>query len=293
MKNWILAIRPKTLLASISPVILGLGLAYYFTKSINFVVAIFTLLSALFMQIATNLANDYIDYEKGVDNQNRLGPTRVTSSGLISLQKMKLALIASLSLALIFGTYLMMKGGIVIVIMGLCSMYFSYGYSGGPFPLSYLGLGEFAAFIFFGIVAVNGSFFLQTNFFHIDCFYLSLCAGAFSAAILAVNNLRDYSTDLEAKKRTLAVRLGIVFQRRLIFILLILPYPIIIYLALKLKVHGLLFTLIIPLFSTGIFQKVLTGKIDSGLNFILAKISISLFIFSIISGLSFIIYANY
>jgi len=293
MKNWILAIRPKTLLASISPVLLGLGIAYYFSKSINSVVAIFTLLSALFMQIATNLANDYIDYEKGVDNQNRLGPTRVTSSGLISLQKMKLALISSLGLALIFGTYLMFKGGIVIVIMGLCSMYFSYGYSGGPFPLSYLGLGEIAAFVFFGIVAVTGSFFLQTNFFNLDCFYLSLCAGAFSAAILAVNNLRDYSSDLESKKRTLAVRLGIPFQRRLIFFLLLLPYPIIIYLAIKLKAHALLLTLIIPLFSTSVFQKVLTGKIDSGLNTLLAKISLSLFIFSLISGISFILYANY
>ncbi len=292
MKNWILAFRPKTLLASVSPVLLGLGLSYFTIKSIDWTIGLLTLLSALLMQIATNLANDYIDFEKGVDNANRLGPVRVSSSGLISIEKMKKALILSLLLAFICGIYLMIKGGIVIVLMGFCALYFSYGYSGGPYPLSYLGLGEVAAFIFFGVVAVTGTFYLQTKSMNLDALYLSFIAGAFSSAILAVNNLRDIESDRQTKKRTIAVRFGELFQRRFIFLLLIIPYPISIYLALKLKVHSLLLSLLIPLFSTSVFQKVLLGPIDQGLNKVLAKVSIALFIFSLIALISFIIYAQ-
>jgi 1,4-dihydroxy-2-naphthoate octaprenyltransferase len=146
---WILAARPKTILASIGPVLIGLSIAFHLSQKINTTIALLTLICAILLQIGTNIANDYLDFKKGVDTLERLGPVRVTSKGLISEDKMKKALILILSSAFLCGIYLMIHGGPFIVAIGLLSLYFSYGYTGGPFPLSYNGLGELAALLFF------------------------------------------------------------------------------------------------------------------------------------------------
>jgi len=134
MKNWILAIRPKTLFASISPVLIGLALAFRYSKQINLLIAILTLFCAILLQIASNLANDYLDSQKGVDTDKRLGPTRVTHQGLISANQMKKALVSTLFLSFLLGLYLMWIGGFPIILVGLLSMYFAYGYTGRTFP---------------------------------------------------------------------------------------------------------------------------------------------------------------
>lgn len=218
--NWLLAIRPKTLFASLAPVLLGLAIAYSETSTLNWLIAILTLLAAMLMQISTNIANDYLDSLRGTDTHERLGPTRVTQAGLISSYTMKKALILCMSLAFIIGIYLMYTGGPVIIFMGLASLYFAYGYTGGPFPLSYNGLGEIAAFVFFGVIAVTGTTFLQTHQFTRLSQLLSFGPGFISATILAINNLRDINTDRSAGKKTIAVVFGEQFQRVLCLIMI-------------------------------------------------------------------------
>lgn len=271
MKNWILAIRPKTLFASLAPVLLGLAVAYIERGSLNISVAIVTALCALCLQIASNLANDYLDALRGVDNDKRLGPTRVTSSGLISLTKMRNALILGLFISFLLGIYLMVVGGPVIMAIGLFSLYFAYGYTGGPFPLSYNGLGEIAAFVFFGVIAVSGTTYLQTHSFSKLALILGMGPGFISACILAVNNLRDISSDSETNKRTLAVRFGEVFQRRLCIATILLSALVCLYVAVTYNFKWLLPVLILPLFFHKTWLQILYHPIDSKLNMALAR----------------------
>lgn len=266
-----LAIRPKTLFASIAPVLLGLAVAYIEKSSINTTLAVLTLLCAIVLQIASNLANDYLDAVRGVDNETRLGPTRVTSTGLISYTKMKNALILTLSIAFLLGIYLMFIGGPVIMIIGLLSLYFAYGYTGGPFPLSYNGLGESAAFIFFGPVAVVGTSYLQThNITHLAVIS-GMGPGFISACILAVNNLRDIVSDRETNKKTLAVRFGESFQRKLCIATIILSILICLYLMIFYQFKWLFPVLILPLFFHKTWLQILFQPIDAKLNLALAR----------------------
>jgi 1,4-dihydroxy-2-naphthoate octaprenyltransferase len=271
MKNWILAIRPKTLFASLAPVILGLAVAYVEAQTINILVGVITILCALTLQIASNLANDYLDALRGVDNETRLGPIRVTSSGLISLTKMRNALILTLCIAFILGIYLMIVGGPVIILIGLLSLYFAYGYTGGPFPLSYNGLGEIAAFIFYGVIAVMGTDYLQTHTISKLAVILGMGPGFISACILAVNNLRDIVSDRETNKRTLAVRFGETFQRRLCITTIFLSLVVCLYVmyAYNFKLLGPI--LILPFFFHKTWLQILYHPIDSKLNMALAR----------------------
>lgn len=271
MKNWMLAVRPKTLFASIAPVLLGLAVAYIEQDKLNPLVAVLTLLCALILQIASNLANDYLDAIRGVDNESRLGPKRVTSSGLISLTKMKNALILTLALAFFLGIYLMIIGGPVIILIGLLSLYFAYGYTGGPFPLSYNGLGEAAAFIFFGPVAVMGTCYLQTHNLSQLSFVAGLGPGFISACILAINNLRDIVSDSETNKKTLAVRFGENFQRKLCIALITLSILSCLVLINAYSFTWVLPALVLPLIFHKTWLQILFQPIDRKLNQALAK----------------------
>lgn len=291
MKNWILAIRPKTMLASIGPVILGLSLAYYQLKSINLLIAILTLLCAVLLQFSTNIANDYLDFKKGIDTSERIGPVRVTQAGLISEQQMKLALILLLSLAFLTGCYLMYSGGIYIVIIGLLSLYFSYGYTGGPFPLSYHGLGEISAIIFFGLFAVSGTAFLQTHQVHSYHLIFGFSVGLISAAILAINNLRDINTDLLTNKRTLAVRIGESNQRRLIVFCMITPILINLIMALVTKINLLLLSPILLFPFISVIKKIVHEPIGPQFNLYLANTAKYLLLYSLFVAISLVIYS--
>lgn len=271
MKNWMLAIRPKTLFASQAPVVLGLAVAFVEIKSINVLIAVLTALCALVLQIASNLANDYLDAVRGVDNDTRLGPTRVTSSGLISLTSMKNALILTLSLAFILGIYLMYVGGPVIMVIGLVSLYFAYGYTGGPFPLSYNGLGEVAAFIFFGLVAVIGTTYLQTHSYSRLALILGMGPGFISACILAVNNLRDIVSDKDTNKKTLAVRFGEKFQRSLCITTIIMSLLVCLYVMVMYNFKWLFPVLLLPFFFHKTWLMILYQPIDSRLNLALQR----------------------
>jgi 1,4-dihydroxy-2-naphthoate octaprenyltransferase len=202
-----LAIRPRTLPAAVAPVVVGTGLAIS-QDSFRLFPALAALSGALLLQIAVNLANDYFDCVKGVDGPGRLGPIRVTESGLISPQRVKAAMIASFGCAVAAGLYLIMVAGWPILAIGLASILAALAYSGGPYPLASHGLGDIFVFIFFGLVAVCGTYYVQA--LHLTAFAVlaAIPVGLLITSILVVNNLRDIPTDLLAGKRTLAVILG-------------------------------------------------------------------------------------
>lgn len=206
-RAWILASRPATLTAAIVPVLVGSAVAYA-VGGFRLGPALAALVGAMLIQIATNFANDVFDHEKGADTEERLGPTRATASGLLSAKQMRAALATTLALTLVPGAYLVWVGGWPIVLIGLASMLSGVAYTGGPYPLGYHGLGDVFVFVFFGLVAVCGTVFVQANSIPLLA-WLSACAvGAIATAILVVNNVRDRETDVKAGKRTLAVRLG-------------------------------------------------------------------------------------
>lgn len=209
---WLLASRPKTLLASISPVLIGTAPAL---KEAQFSLWVFvcTLLYALLIQVGTNLSNDYFDALKGADTKARKGPVRVTSTGLIPPEKVKQAFILIFLTALVIAVPLAIRGGIWIWCTMVLSVILGYLYTGGKYPLAYLGLGDVFVFIFFGPVACVGTYYLQTLSFSYLSFSLGVGVGLISTAILVVNNLRDIDEDRVADKKTLAVRFGKTFSQ--------------------------------------------------------------------------------
>jgi len=209
---WFLAARPKTLWASCTPVVIGGAMAYadygWHTPSV-----LAALLGAILIQIGTNFANDYFDFAKGTDTPDRVGPTRATQAGLVSPAAMKRATGLIFLLALLPGAYIVYRGGWPFVVIGALSILFGVLYTGGPYPLGYLGLGDILVLIFFGPVAVQGTYYLQTFEVHRSVLAAGLAPGLFSVAILTVNNLRDIVGDRLAGKKTLAVRFGPTFAK--------------------------------------------------------------------------------
>lgn len=175
---------------------------------IHWFAAIFALLGAIFIQIGTNLANDYFDFKKGADTDARVGPQRVTQAGLIAPETVRNAFLLCFSLAFILGIYLVYLGGWPIVIIGLLALMLGVLYTGGPFPLAYLGLAELPAFLFFGPIASTTTTYVQTGTWSIPSIIAGTSAGFFSLALLSINNLRDYKEDQSSGKKTLIARFG-------------------------------------------------------------------------------------
>lgn len=204
---WILALRPRTLPVSLAPVLVGTAVAYQL-GGLQVGPALAAALGALLLQIGSNLANDVFDFEKGADTEDRIGPPRATQLGLLTPRAMKRGMLVVFGGALLVGCYLTAVAGPAIVAIGLVSIAAAVAYTGGPWPLGYHGLGDLAVFVFFGVVAVVGTAFVQLGEWPALAFAASIPVGALATAILAVNNLRDIDTDRAAGKRTLAVRLG-------------------------------------------------------------------------------------
>lgn len=207
LKIWVEAARPKTLAAAFVPVLVGATIAYQH-ELINWMATTVALICAFLIQIGTNFANDYFDFVKGADTEERIGFERATAKGLISPKTMLNATIICMTLAFLFGLYLVWIGGAVVLIIGLSSLLFGVLYTGGPFPLGYNGLGDLFVFIFFGIVAVMTTYYINTLAWSVDTFWASLAVGALCTNILVVNNLRDVEQDKIAGKKTLGVLFG-------------------------------------------------------------------------------------
>ncbi|HEU5163430.1 MAG TPA: 1,4-dihydroxy-2-naphthoate polyprenyltransferase [Thermoanaerobaculia bacterium] len=208
MRSWLLAARPKTLTAAVIPVVLGTALAWSHAGRVLWIYSILALVGALLIQVATNLINDAIDFEKGTDTAERVGPQRVTASGLIAPRRVKIAAWACFAGAALAGIPLLVRGGLPLLAIGLASIAAGYVYTGGPYPLAYNGLGELFVLVFFGLVAVGGTYYLQLLTYGIPAAVAGLAAGSLANVLLAVNNLRDAEGDARTGKRTLAVRFG-------------------------------------------------------------------------------------
>lgn len=210
IKPWFLAARPKTLVAGMAPVMLGSALAFHF-ESFQLIPAILALLFSLLVQIGCNYANDYYDFIKGVDTQERIGFPRMVNEGLIEPLAMKKAAYLVLAAAFAVGSGLIFYGGWWLLLVGITSVTCAIAYTAGPYPIGYNGLGDVFVFIFYGLVATVFTFYVQTNYLTSEVFLIAAGCGALAVNIRLVNDIRDRQTDAKAGKKTAAVRFGLTY----------------------------------------------------------------------------------
>jgi 1,4-dihydroxy-2-naphthoate octaprenyltransferase len=210
-KAWLLASRPKTLSAAIVPVLMGTALVV--PREIHCLLLACTLLGSVFIQIGTNFVNDALDFRKGADTGERLGPLRVTQAGLLSAEAVLRGAYVCFVLAALCGIPLIYRAGWPLMVIGIVSILAAYAYTGGPYPLAYNGLGELFVLLFFGFIAVGGTYFVQTQTITAEVLLAGFAAGSLAVVLIAINNLRDVAGDRTSNKRTMAVRLGEPFAR--------------------------------------------------------------------------------
>lgn len=280
---WIEATRPKTLAASIIPVIVANSLAYS-NNTFNLKIALITLICAILIQITSNFYNEVYDFWRGADNEDRLGPKRQVASGVISAKAMLITTICLSFLTFALGLILVSYSGIYVLLIGLLSLIFAWAYTGGPYPLAYKGLGDVFVFIFFGLIAVNGAFYVQTQELNFAVLVASIAPGLLSANILSVNNIRDIETDIKANKITLAVRLGKINAIRLYIFANIFAYLSIVYLSILMD--NLL--MLMPLITIALAFKITKSLYSSSgkeMNKLLALTGLQLMLTGVITAL--------
>ena len=223
--SWVAAIRPKTLPVGAAPVLVGCGFAWRYGV-FDPIPALAALVGALLIQIGTNLANDYYDHKRGADTAQRVGPARASASGWIQPNNVLLASILAFGLATVSGLYLIYVAGWPILVVGVVSILSGYLYTGGPYPLGYHGWGDLFVFVFFGVVATTGTYYVQDPTIPHGVVLAGAAMGFLASAVLVVNNLRDIDTDRQAGKRTLAVKIGRRATQIEYILLLVLAYAI-------------------------------------------------------------------
>jgi 1,4-dihydroxy-2-naphthoate octaprenyltransferase len=209
---WIAASRPQTLTVAIAPVLLGAALAAKVT-TLRLSLFVATLIGAICIQIGTNLFNDYADFKRGADGADRLGPARACASGWLNPEHVLVSVWVTFAIAMAAGGYLVMEAGWPILVIGIASLVCGLAYTGGPWPLAYVGIADLFVFVFFGLVAVGGTYFVLTGSLSLPAVFGGAILGCLATAVLAVNNLRDRKGDKLAGKQTLAVRYGEAFAR--------------------------------------------------------------------------------
>ena len=264
MNKWIVGARVKTLPAAVAPVLIGTSYA----EKINWGNALLALLVSLFLQIAVNFANDYSDGVRGTDT-HRIGPVRLVASGLASASSVKLAALISCLIAAIAGLVLAINISPWLLAVGAAAIWAAWGYTGGKKPYGYFGFGELSVFIFFGLVATVGSYYIQTEQFNWQIFLLSMPVGTLSCAILAINNLRDLPQDKLVGKRTMAVRIG-EKNTRVFFMLLLVTAQLTALVAAGINPLALI-TLICAPITYRVIKQVLNGAVGSDLIEVLSK----------------------
>ena len=264
MNKWIVGARVKTLPAAVAPVLIGTSYA----EKINWSNAFLALVVSLFFQIAVNFANDYSDGVRGTDN-HRIGPVRLVASGLASASSVKAAALISFLIAAIAGFVLALTISPWLFLVGATSIWAAWGYTGGKKPYGYFGFGELSVFIFFGLVATVGSYYIQTEQFNWQIFLLALPVGTLSCAILAINNLRDLPQDKLVGKRTMAVRIG-EKNTRVFFMLLLVTAQVTALAAASISLLALI-TLICAPITYRVVRQVLNGAVGAELIEVLSK----------------------
>jgi 1,4-dihydroxy-2-naphthoate polyprenyltransferase len=246
LRVWWTAIRPRTLSIAVTPVLLGTALAWAEGSTHHWSALLAALSCALLIQIGTNLHNDVADFERGNDRADRVGPLRVTAAGWVSPATMHQATLWAFGLALLIGSYLVSLGGWPILLAGVSSLLAGWAYSGGPRPISHTALGELFVLVFFGLVAVAGSHWLQAGTPSLDAWLCGAAVGLPAAAVLLVNNYRDLEDDLRSGRRTLAARLGRSRARAAYAVMMLLPFALALLLAGRGRTGALLALLALP-----------------------------------------------
>ncbi len=286
---WILAARPKTLGACLSPVLMGGALAYYdgMFHALSFFVA---LVAALLLQIGTNFCNDYYDFMKGADTILRQGPTRATQAGLVKPEQMRRAFMLAFFCAVLLGCYLVFRGGWPIVLIGIFSLAAGVFYTAGPFALAYLGLGDIFVLLFFGPVAVLGTYYVQTLQFSVVALIAGFAPGFLATAILTVNNLRDRVPDEKAHKKTLAVRWGKLFAQceYILTINFAVLIPFVLFYFFQVPVAVLASSLVLFL-AYPLMKKVVLTENSETLNHVLGQTGKLTLLFGVLFSLGFIL----
>lgn len=293
MKAWILAARPKTLPAAVVPVWVG-SMPFLIDRTAqtgSWLLFMATLVSCLCIQVATNLFNDAIDFDKGADTEERLGPKRVTASGLLSRKAVIGGALSFCGLAAIIAIPMIAERGWLIVVIGSVSLFFSYGYTGGPLPLAYRGLGELFVILFFGFAAVLGSCFVQTGEWgKAEMWLLAIQCGLYSAVLIAINNLRDRDEDETTGKRTLAVRFGMKFARYEIALMGTLAAILVIPVGVLSGCSALLsvtFALLLAIFHLTLSRRVFRTEPSAAYNVFLAWAALQLLSFATLTSIMF------
>jgi 1,4-dihydroxy-2-naphthoate octaprenyltransferase len=302
-RAWVMAARPQTLPAAAAPVVVGTGLAVH-DGVFAPLPALVALVGAALIQIGTNFANDYYDAVQGADTDEREGFTRVTASGLISAPEVKRAMYLTFLASVAVGTYLVAVGGVPILVVGLLSVASGIAYTGGPYPLGYHGLGDVFVFVFFGVVAVTGTYYVQAAAVLSGVFPVAIPPGtvttavvlaslpvaAVSTNILVVNNLRDRAEDARTGKRTLAVRFGSRFARAEYVALFVLAYAVPLYLV-STPAFGL--PVLLPLLSlplaVAVTRTVLTESTGAALNPALEQTGKTLALYAALAAVGFVL----
>ncbi|MFN7455079.1 MAG: 1,4-dihydroxy-2-naphthoate polyprenyltransferase [Pseudobdellovibrionaceae bacterium] len=229
IKMWILAFRPKTLTAALVPIFGASALTYSETGSWVWQWSLLALLASFLIQIGTNLVNDAVDFMKGADTSERIGPQRVTQSGIFSAKEVLMMASLLFALAILCGIPLVLEGGWPILVVGVISVALGYGYTAGPYPLAYKGLGDLFVILFFGLIAVSGLYYIQTRTVSLESVILGLQIGLHATVLIAINNLRDREGDRKVNKMTLAARFGLSFGRYEIACLTLLPFALCVF----------------------------------------------------------------
>jgi 1,4-dihydroxy-2-naphthoate polyprenyltransferase len=280
-KAYILAARPKTLFAGLTPPLIGLAYCYL-QDNLNFLLGIMTIAVVLILQIATNYVNDAYDALDGVDDETRLGPERMTSLGYLSFAQMKRGYQTAFTVAFMIGLIIVAMTNLIVLSLGLLALIFAYIYTAGPYPLSRMGLGELTAFFFFGPYAVFGTVYIQQQNFNATLFLLSMLPGIASAQLMNINNLRDRVADMKVKKHTISTLLSEKTARKIPLVLSLLNILVVVLLSLSLHPIFLLGALPWILWLILNAKKIIFGPIDQSMNSVLAKTGGALFVQGII-----------
>ncbi len=277
MKNFILAARPKTLLAGIIPPLVSYFYFHSATDTHRISWPILCLSGALFIQMATNFFNDVIDFKKGADAK-RVGPTRVSAAGLVNIKTVEFWAWSCVVAAAMVGIPIIIRGGWPFVILGTISLYLTFGYTGGKVSLAYRGLGELFVFLFFGLFSVIGSYYIYAKTVDARTITLAAIYGLLTTTFICINNLRDRETDTEAKKRTLATRMSVNSYRTLTLITIFLPYLLLVHFI----NYRILPVMLIGLIPAAILARITLKKSGAELNAGLKFSGIHLVVFSVL-----------
>lgn len=285
MKIFILAARPKTLLAGVIPPLVAY--AYFLADNRGAgIYVVLAVMGALFIQLATNFFNDVIDHEKGADKK-RVGPTRVSAAGLVDIKTVKKWAIACVTLGALCGIPLIIRGGWPFLVLGIISLYLTYGYTGGKASLAYRGLGELFVFLFFGLFSVMGSYYLFSLQVTVGSFILASIFGLLATTFICINNLRDRETDVEVGKMTLATQLSVKTYQMIILGTIFGPYLLLHYF----RDYQLIYWVFLALIPAIKLARIALTKKGAELNEGLKFSGIHLIVFSLILGIVFI-YSN-